>query len=87
MEQHHIAALPFISVKERAQLVRYCAALSGESEVAEDLAQETLLEAWRNVQALRDPSRRSQWLVGIAHNVYLRWQLAYSAGNSPYVVF
>jgi RNA polymerase sigma-70 factor (ECF subfamily) len=74
MEQHHIAALPFISVKERAQLVRYCAALSGESEVAEDLAQETLLEAWRNVQALRDPSRRSQWLVGIAHNVYLRWQ-------------
>ena len=74
MEQHHITTTPFISVEERAQLVRYCAAMSGKSEVAEDLAQETLLEAWRNAQALRDPSRRLQWLAGIARNVYLRWQ-------------
>lgn len=74
MEQHYIAATLFISAEERAQLVRYCAALSGKSEVAEDLAQETLLEAWRNAQALRDPLRRSQWLAGIARNVYLRWR-------------
>jgi RNA polymerase sigma-70 factor (ECF subfamily) len=74
MEQHHITTTPFISVEERAQLVRYCAAMSGKSEVAEDLAQETLLEAWRHEQALRYPSRRSQWLAGIARKVYLRWQ-------------
>jgi RNA polymerase sigma-70 factor (ECF subfamily) len=48
--------------------------MSGKPEVAEDLAQETLLEAWRHEQALRDPSRRFQWLMGIARNVYLRWQ-------------
>lgn len=41
MEQHHITATLFISAEERAQLVHYCAALSGTSEVAEDLAQET----------------------------------------------
>lgn len=74
MEYHHITTPSFISAEERAQLVRYCAALSGRLEVAEDLAQETLLEAWRNAQALRDPSRRFQWFVGIARNVYLRWQ-------------
>jgi RNA polymerase sigma-70 factor (ECF subfamily) len=74
MEQHHIAATPFISVEERAQLVHYCAAMSGRVEVAEDLAQETLLEAWRHEQALRDPSRRLPWLAGIARNICLRWQ-------------
>lgn len=74
MEQHRITTPPFISVEERAQLVRYCSAMSGKSEVAEDLAQETLLEAWRHEQALRDPARRLQWLMGIARNVYLRWQ-------------
>ncbi len=74
MEQLYNIATSFISIEERAQLVRFCAAMSGSVEVAEDLTQETLLEAWRHEQALRDPSRRSQWLMGIARNVYLRWQ-------------
>ncbi len=74
MEQHYNITMPFLSMEERAQLVRFCASMSGNLEVAEDLTQETLLEAWRHEQALRDPSRRSQWLVGIARNVYLRWR-------------
>ncbi|HET8845338.1 MAG TPA: sigma-70 family RNA polymerase sigma factor [Ktedonobacteraceae bacterium] len=73
MEHHHLVTTPFISAEERALLVRYCAALSGRPEIAEDLTQETLLEAWRSLQTLRDPSRRPQWLKGIARNVYLRW--------------
>ena len=60
-------------VAERARLVRLCARLTGDVIVAEDLAQETLLEAWRAQQALRDPGRFSQWLTGIARNVCLRW--------------
>lgn len=74
MEQYHKIAAPFVSAEERAQLVHLCAATSGQLEVAEDIVQETLLEAWRHEHMLRDPSRRFQWLAGIARNVCLRWQ-------------
>ena len=62
-----------MSPDERIRLVQLCAHLVGDREVAEDLAQETLFEAWRHEQALRDPQRRSQWLSGIARNVCRRW--------------
>ena len=58
---------------ERTRLVRLCARFIGDSNVAEDLAQEALLEAWRHFDALRDQERIPQWLSGIAHNVCLRW--------------
>jgi RNA polymerase sigma factor (sigma-70 family) len=58
---------------ERRRLVRLCAAISGDSTGAEDLAQETLLEAWRNAHKLRDPSGADRWLAAIARNVCLRW--------------
>jgi len=58
---------------ERARLVQLCATITGNGDVAEDMAQETLLEAWRHLHKLRDPERRVQWLTGIARNVCLRW--------------
>ncbi len=60
-------------VRERARLVRQCARLTGDLDAAEDLAQETLLEAWRNAHKLRDAAGASQWLDAIARNVCLRW--------------
>jgi RNA polymerase sigma-70 factor (ECF subfamily) len=59
--------------QDRDRLVRLCARLSGNPGVAEDLAQEALMEAWRNRASLRDPARHAAWLSGIAHNVCLRW--------------
>ncbi len=59
---------------ERRRLVRLCARLTGDVDVAEDLAQEALLEAWRHESKLRDPRKRAQWLAGIARNVCLRWR-------------
>lgn len=59
---------------ERDRLVRLCAHLSGDPDAAEDLAQETLVEAWRHAHTLRDQQRGSQWLSGIARNVCLRWR-------------
>ena len=56
----------------RRRLVRLCAAISGDPAAAEDLAQETLLEAWRNAHKLRDPSGAERWLAAIARNVCLR---------------
>jgi RNA polymerase sigma-70 factor (ECF subfamily) len=58
---------------ERARLVRLCAAISGDREVAEDLAQETLLEAWRHRHKLTDAHGADRWLAAIARNVCLRW--------------
>jgi RNA polymerase sigma-70 factor (ECF subfamily) len=58
---------------EWARLVRLCASLSGNADVAEDLAQETLIEAWRHAQSLRNPDALRPWLSGIARNVCLRW--------------
>ena len=37
---------------ERPRLVRLCARFSGSQEAAEDLAQETLIAAWRNKEQL-----------------------------------
>ena len=58
---------------ERRRLVRLCAAITGDREAAEDLAQETLLEAWRNRHKLRDAAGAERWLNAIARNVCLRW--------------
>lgn len=62
-----------VLVAERSRLVRLCAQLSGSPDAAEDLAQETLVEAWRIQDRLYDPSGSSQWLTAIARNVCRRW--------------
>jgi len=63
------AALPV----ERARLVALCAHLSGNAQVAEDLAQETLLVAWRHLDRLHTPAGLSLWLSAIARNVCRRY--------------
>lgn len=74
MEKQAIEASKLlVSPEERAGLVRFCARITKRVDVAEDLAQETLLEAWRNIHKLRDFERRLAWLYGIARNVCLRW--------------
>lgn len=60
-------------VAERTRIIGLCATLTGNANVAEDLAQEVMLEAWRSVERLRDTERFSHWLSGIARNVCLRW--------------
>jgi RNA polymerase sigma factor (sigma-70 family) len=59
---------------EWSRLVRLCHLLTGNSEAAEDLAQETLYEAWRHRDQLRDPQGQRRWLNAIARNVCLRWR-------------
>ncbi|MDX1934516.1 MAG: RNA polymerase sigma factor [Capsulimonadales bacterium] len=59
---------------ERPRLVRLCARLTGSYDAAEDLAQETLLEAWRLAGNLRDDTAWRSFVSGIARNLCLRWQ-------------
>lgn len=54
-------------------LARYCAYHSGDRDAAEDLAQETLVEAWRNHHKLRDLDKSKPWLAAIARNICQRW--------------
>lgn len=76
MEQRNSSALDNERLdwaEERRRLIRICARITGDFAAAEDLAQETLLEAWRTHERLRDPERERQWLGGIARNMSLRW--------------
>jgi RNA polymerase sigma-70 factor (ECF subfamily) len=43
------------------------------TDVVEDLAQDTFLEALRSLQAGRRPEHFSSWLFGIAHNCSGKW--------------
>src|SRR5215212_9447442 len=54
-------------------LVRLCAHFTGDADAAEDLAQETLIEAWRHRDRVYDWQGYSSWLTAIARNVSLRW--------------
>jgi RNA polymerase sigma-70 factor (ECF subfamily) len=72
--QHELFELEPTLRAERTRLVGLCAYLTGNADVAEDLAHDTLIEAWRHQSALRNPAMYQAWLTGIARNVCLRWQ-------------
>jgi RNA polymerase sigma-70 factor (ECF subfamily) len=61
----------FDSLEEHLGTVyRYALRLTGKAELAEDLAQETLLRAWRSRAKLRDSSVMRVWLLRIATNLW-----------------
>jgi RNA polymerase sigma-70 factor (ECF subfamily) len=66
-------ALTAFSEADQLWLARYCAHHSGDRDAAEDLAQETLVEAWRNHHKLRDLDKSKPWLAAIARNICQRW--------------
>jgi RNA polymerase sigma factor (sigma-70 family) len=78
MHQHDGLTTHLMEVwsQQRARLIQLCTRMTGQSDVAEDLAQETFLEAWKHLHTLRDPQRFSSWLAGIARNLCLRWKRA-----------
>lgn len=59
---------------ERPRLVQLCRRLAGDGDVADDLAQETMLEAWRQRHKLTDWHGANAWLSAIARNVWMRWR-------------
>ncbi len=59
---------------ERPRLLHFCTYLTGSAHAAEDLAQETLLTAWRRRDTITDPAGLSHWLKAIARNLCRNWQ-------------
>jgi RNA polymerase sigma-70 factor (ECF subfamily) len=46
--------------------------MAGSASVADDLAQEAFMQAWRKIRTLRTPAAFSGWLRQIAVNAFLR---------------
>src|SRR5205085_8883803 len=67
---------------ERAMVVRFCIRFTGDPTAAEDLTQQTLLQAWRHEQELRNPDARRSWLLSIARTVCLMWSRSRSRDSA-----
>lgn len=59
--------------EERQTLFRALCAWTGNPAVADDLAQQTMIEAWKSDRQPA-PDEWRPWLFGIARNVLLRWR-------------
>ena len=66
----------------RPRLLRLARLNGIAADLAEDVVQETCLEAWRHLPQLREPERFASWLDGICRNVCRR-QASALARNAP----
>lgn len=69
------AALNTLLEEARPRLLRQAARLGVAPEAADDVVQETLIEAWASLDRLRTPARFDAWLAGVCRNrclMYLR---------------
>jgi RNA polymerase sigma factor (sigma-70 family) len=72
----------------RPRLMRLASLHGIAPDAAEDVVQETLVEAWRHLNQLHTPDRFDAWLAGICRNVCLRWMRShtlYTLRNSPLI--
>lgn len=62
---------------EQVWLTHLCARFAGSYSAAEDLAQETWIEAWRHRERITEPADCAPWLAKIAYYVCQRWKRRY----------
>jgi RNA polymerase sigma-70 factor (ECF subfamily) len=67
-----------------ARLLAFCHARVGNHHLAEDLAQESLLRALRNLRTLEAPECFGTWLCGIAVRVCQDWRKAKQSSQVPF---
>ncbi|MGH2534319.1 MAG: bifunctional nuclease domain-containing protein [Thermomicrobiales bacterium] len=67
-------AFALLVVRHRPLLVRLCQRALGDATLAEDAAQEAVLQAFLSLDRLRNAARFGSWLAGIGLNVCRRWQ-------------
>ena len=65
--------LALTSQERRAQLLWDVQRVTKSSEEAEDIVQEALLRAWRNLQQFRGDAQISTWLRAIVRNTAREW--------------
>ncbi|MDZ7769522.1 MAG: sigma-70 family RNA polymerase sigma factor [Woeseiaceae bacterium] len=57
----------------RRDMYRYAAWLSRDPGIAEDVVQESMLRAWKSLEALRDDAAAKQWLLTIVRRENARY--------------
>ena len=57
-----------------ARIYKLLRSLTGHTEVAEDLTQQTFAKAWQALATFRSESRLSTWLCRIAYHEYTHWR-------------
>lgn len=67
------ALLVLFFEKRRAQLLWDAQRVTKSAEEAEDIVQESLLKAWRNLQQFRGESQIGTWLRAIVKNTAREW--------------
>lgn len=67
-----------------ARMVALCHAKIGRADLAEDLAQEALLRAFRALSSLAEPNKFGAWLHGIALRICLDWLRAQHRTPIPF---
>jgi RNA polymerase sigma-70 factor (ECF subfamily) len=68
------------------RILALCHAKVGRRDVAEDMAQEALLRAYRALCTLSDPEKFPSWLYGIALRACLDWLKARERSTIPFSV-
>ena len=67
------AAFASLVSKYQEQVHAYAYRKTGDFHIAEDITQEIFLEAYQNLEKLRDPLKFSAWLFGIANHLCITW--------------
>src|SRR4051812_30814148 len=67
-----------------ARVTAICHSRVRRADVADDLAQETLLRGYRALSSLSDPSKVGTWLMGIAMRASLDWLKASERSTLPF---
>lgn len=67
-----------------ARTLAVCRSHAGRSDIAEDLAQESLVRALQALATLTDQDKFGPWLRGIAVRACLDWRKAKQTGQKPF---
>src|SRR5260221_12856489 len=67
-----------------ARVTAICHSRVRRADVADDLAQETLLRGYRALHSLSDPAKVGTWLLGIALRASLDWLKARERSTLPF---
>lgn len=71
---NHASTQRIPSAEDRQNIFRALHAWTGDGTVAEDLTQQTLIEAWKSDRQPECPMEWKPWLFGVARNVMYRWR-------------